>query len=343
MDISFPKTIFFIVNSKCNLSCRMCDVGQNNKSGMFHKVMVPDKKTRLPVSKLEEILDEVMEWNPAISVTSTEPLLYKPLYQLIEAVKRRNLQFNLTTNGYLLPENAEKLVNAGIDQLWVSIDGPPDLHDTIRGKAGLSVCLANGLKRIFELKDKGMKPEVFINFTITDLNYGHLCETLKYFEDQQWLINSVVFSHLNFVTKEMAKRHNALYANSYPASCSCVSSVDHSSIDLDILFDQLEKVKKQSRFKTLFSPSLDRKGLDVFYKKHDKPVSSPGCKALLNFVQILADGNVTGSTRCFNISLGNIYNQSLTGIWNGSKRRKMINDLNENGLFPACLRCCGAF
>ena len=341
--MSYPKTIFLVVNSVCNLHCKMCDLGQNNLSGMFHKVLAPIGRPELPLDRLDTILDEVLDWQPTIAVTSSEPLLYKPLYNLIRLVKKRGFSFQLTTNALLLPQHAERLAQSGIDQLWISIDGPPHVHDCIRGKNGLWNNIAKGIKIFLKSRGSNSVPKLHVNYAISNHNYNCLTDTLDHFCRQAWPIDSIVFSHLNFVTPEMARLHNLLVGEKYPAYASCLSDADPFSVDLDCLFEQLKSVEQESPFPVHFSPRLDRAGLELFYRDHGQAVSTPGCKALMHAVQILADGNVTGSTRCFRISLGNVFEQSLTQIWNGLKRKTMLRDISSLGLFPACLRCCGAF
>ena len=53
---------------------------------------------------------------------------------LIAEVKRRGLTCTVITNGGRLEALARELVELGIDSIAVSIDGPPEVHDRIRGR-----------------------------------------------------------------------------------------------------------------------------------------------------------------------------------------------------------------
>jgi MoaA/NifB/PqqE/SkfB family radical SAM enzyme len=338
----FPKTVFLVVNSVCNLNCRMCDVGQHNRSGMFYQVMSPKGQPELPIDRLIELIDELKQWQPAIAVTSTEPLLYPDLYSLIDRVKRAGMIFQVTTNGLLLPEHAERLVDSGIDQLWISIDGPPVVHDFIRGKKGLSERIARGLDLFFDTRNDRTSPAVYVNYAISNHNFDCLDKTLEYFSNRDWPFDSITFSHLNFVSEEMAARHNRQNQEKYPATPSCILGIDPKAVNIECLIQEMETVNIDKRYKVAFAPKLNRETLEDFYCHHDRQISTSGCKALMNSMQILANGDVTGSTRCYPISLGNIFDQTVKEIWVGAKRKTMIKDLAQ-GLFPACFRCCGAF
>ncbi len=46
-------------------------------------------------------------------------------------------------------------------------------------------------------------------------------------------------------------------------------------------------------------------------------------------------------TRCFQVSFGNIYEQSFKEIWNGPRYQEFRKNLITHGSYPACSRCCG--
>ena len=60
---------------------------------------------------------------------------------------------------------------------------------------------------------------------------------------------------------------------------------------------------------------------------------------------IKSDGSVIPAHgRCYNITLGNLYENSIKEIWNSKTLNKLRLDLKKaGGLFPACSRCCSSF
>jgi len=80
---------------------------------------------------------------------------------------------------------------------------PPDVHDRIRGVKGAFEKAMKAVEQIMSRRE-GETPLVEINYATCDLNFDKLVETLSCVTCDRF-----TFSHLNFVTEEMAKLHNA--------------------------------------------------------------------------------------------------------------------------------------
>lgn len=91
---------------------------------------------------------------------------------LIQEVKRRGLTCSLITNSWHLESMARELVEAGIDTVMVSVDGPPDVHDRVRGREGSFERAASGVRALARLRDArgSAVPMLLAVLPITDLN-----------------------------------------------------------------------------------------------------------------------------------------------------------------------------
>jgi len=320
----------------------MCDVGQQQKETQFYRNMVASKK-EIPLEQLKNLIDEVKHYKPIIAVTSTEPLLYRDLTEFAQYVISNGLEIQITTNGYLLQEFSEEIVENKVNVIYVSLDGPMEIHNVIRGRDDSYQRSLQGIIKIIDLKEKHQKklPEIRINYSISNYNYYALT---KFMEEIKGLkLGSVSFSHLNFVTSEMAQEHNRIYGSVFPATPSSISSVNLSEIDTDLLYDQIQEVK-HTCLNCSFTPDLTRDQLSVFYQKPEVFLKKHNyCRIPWNVAQIFANGDVGVSTRCFNITFGNIYEENFSKIWNGEKMKNFRNYLLRSGAFPACSRCCGVF
>lgn len=340
----YPSTIYLAVNSVCNLRCKMCDVGQMNKRSQFYKNMI--KAGNLSVETIEKLIKEVKGFNPMIAITSTEPLLHPKIVEIVRLVKRNGLECQLTTNGYLLENFAEELVRSGLDYLWVSLDGPGEIHDKIRGVKGTFDRAVNGIKKIEYFKKKyGKKsPEIDINFVISNLNYNHLSSFLDELRRLEIRPSLVTFSHMNFVTSEMAREHNKKFWWFCVATKSSVAVLDPKKIDTRKLDEDISRVKTEYKdFDVKFVPDISGKYLNIYYKHPEKFVTKRVCVAPWKSAQIQANGDCIPLTRCFNIVLGNIHKDSFKEIWNNERYRRLRKELRRFGAFPACSRCCGMF
>jgi radical SAM protein with 4Fe4S-binding SPASM domain len=83
---------------------------------------------------------------------------------------------------------------------------------------------------------------------------------------------------------------------------------------------------------------------DVFYH-HPEQLIGNSCNDIYRNIMIKSDGSVIPAHgRCYNLQLGNIYEESLKEIWHSKVLSTFRKDLeNAGGLMPACSRCCSAF
>ncbi len=147
-NLPMPTFVQLRVTNLCNLRCKMC--GQWGDTGIFRSQSGEDPtdgalerqriveligaKRQLALADYVRLLDEIAEWNPIVSLFGGEPFLYPDILPLIAEIKRRGLTCTVITNGGRLEALAKDLVELGIDSIAVSIDGPPDVHDRIRGR-----------------------------------------------------------------------------------------------------------------------------------------------------------------------------------------------------------------
>ncbi len=346
--LELPSYIYIAINSKCNLKCKMCDVGQKVDS-QFYQNMV--KSEELPVEDWIDFIDGLKEdyiesVRPTIAITSTEPLLYHNLFDFIRYCVNNDFPVQLTTNGLLLPRYYNDVLNSCVRDLWVSIDGDRFVHNMIRGNNCAYENAISGLRSIAESKEfmvTGL-PNIYINYTISDENYYDLNDFMESISIIPYKL--VCFSHLNFVTNEMSVLHNKKYGDIYPSTPTCISNVNISNIDLDFLEREIESIRKKYR-DVVFSPDIRTyKDLKTFYTEPTLYVGdNKQCRVPWRASQIFCNGDVGVSTRCFNLSFGNILNERFSDIWYGKKFEQFRNSILETklGSFPACTRCCGVF
>jgi len=339
--VPWPPIIYLSVNNRCNYFCEFCDIGLANlekkrvDSDFVYNLMTEEM---ISFDVWKSFLDDVSKFKPIIAITTTEPSLYRYLIDMVNYIHLRGMQSWVTTNGYLLPQLADKLLAAKLDRLQVSIDGPAEVHNRIRGMRDGFERAMQGIGKVMEKRENG-KPYVSINTVVCDLNYDRLVDTLNAVK-----CDEISYSHLNFVTAEMAELQNRFHSP-YVGTPTSLSRVQLDAIDLDVLHEQMEQLRgHRGNPKVILSPDLDREGLEVHYRRHLTPHPyMHTCKAMSTVGQILADGSVTISTRCLStVRLGNIKNEPFSKIWRGEKFKSFRAYMNKTGLMPACMRCCGA-
>ena len=263
------------------------------------------------------------------------------MLEAIRVIKSAGLRVELTTNGILLPKYADALMDAKVDSVCVSLDGPEETHDRISGYKGAFSRAIDGISYIAGQSSRSTK--LRISTTILPLNQNCLYDTVKAVD--KFSPKEHVFTHMNFVTEEMAKVHNQRFPQ-YEATPSSVTVLDPSQVDPSAVYAQLNLARRDFRHVKVV-PNLDsEKMIGLYYREHNRFLPGANhCKAVFKVAQISADGYLFGSTRCLNFPLGHV--QELGGFmnaWNGAVMKRFREDLvNAGGAFPACARCCGVF
>lgn len=151
--------------------------------------------------------------------------------------------------------------------------------------------------------------------------------------------------HNNFVAQESVDLHNRLFGEQYHATVSNIDGIDFNAFDLDKLADELAAIRSISYpFQVSFHPDFtDKTTMETYYHR---PLERVGrtCLDVFNNLMIKSDGSVIPAHgRCFNLTIGNLYEQELPQIWNAPELGGLRKALTKNGgLLPACTRCCSA-
>lgn len=338
-NVPAPLTLYWSINSVCNMKCRMCDIGMKNRQGTFYKNLAIDSNLHeIDLKVFTSVIEELASAKPFIVFNSTEPLLYKHIAEAIQYCKERQLKTALTTNGYLLPEKAAKLANSGLNRLNISLDGPPSIHNEIRGRTDSFEKVREG---IIEFSRSSSElhgdTKILVNFVITNMNYMYLNQFMNSIDE--WPVDQINFTYFWFISPDNARQHNQVFGNVYPVSTSCYSEfINPDQVDIAVLWEQINQVKKRKNVH--FLPYFSKPELNVYFHECHKFMNNNGrCLASWFFVQILADGNVIPHSRCHSESLGNINNQRFYEVWNGNRMKKWRRFIRKHKRMPMCKRC----
>ncbi len=109
-----PDCVYLMPALRCNLACPYC----------FQRDL-SEPADALSIDEWQVVVKEIRALGCTVALLGGEILLYPHFLRLLAMVKSVGLPAVLITNGVLLPWYAERLVQAGLDCLIVSIDGPP--------------------------------------------------------------------------------------------------------------------------------------------------------------------------------------------------------------------------
>lgn len=337
-----PKWIVLGVNNVCNLHCKMCDVGTKTNETNFAQNLIGTHPINMPLDLIKKIIDQTHQFYPntKLGYAFTEPLVYLHLEASLQYAKSKNIKTSITTNALTLKQKA-KFIAKNNTELNVSLDGPQDIHNEIRGHKKSFQKAVEGIEELLRLNPKA---EISVFCVITEWNIGYLKEFLAFFKS--FPLKQIGFMHTNFTPQHIADNHNKKWSHIYPATASNIEEINIANFNLDILWEEIEAIKSTKyNFIITFSPEIiSKEKLIEFYHKPEKIIGKM-CNDVFSNMMIKSDGStIPAHGRCYNLQIGNIHNQSLKEIWQSSVLKDFrINLIKNDGLLPACSRCCSAF
>ena len=312
---------FFIqwhLTERCNLRCRHCYQQRRKPREMSIDELKPhiDGATEM-LEAWEKEYD--ISLSPSIHFTGGEPFLYKGLWDVITHARQSGYKVAILTNGCLITEeDARKASAIGIADVQVSLEGPPEIHDSIRGPGSF----AAATKGARLLIDEGNC--VSANMTLSRLNIDSIEETVKIAEADGF--SGIGFSRL--------------------VPCGSGESL------LDILLTAQEIKTGYQRALALNSPSFEVASGDPlagvllrFKPSPESELALSGCSAGFSGVTITSDGSVMPCRR-IGLKIGNLRKTSLRQIWSTSKvlwrlrqRESYKGECGKCSLWPSCRGC----
>ena len=331
-----PVHLTLEVTHRCNLACHMCDLYGREEEIDSIRSRREDRGEGFGVPVFRKLIDSFGLFKPVLSFGGGEPLLHPELSEMVTMAKRRGFTCTVTTNGTLLRDRASGLVEAGLDNLVLSIDGPEKVHDSIRGVPGTFAKAKAGAKELLRIQrtEGRSKPRLRINCTINSRNFGLLSEIVGIAED--FGAESLIFSHLWFWDRAIVQKHNRLFGNYCPVVEQ--NAQELNLIEPDVLSGEIEKTRgRKTRLLIKFLPELNPDGIRRYYRESTKALERLACKAPWLTAFIMPDGTVLP---CLDFKYGNLNERSFGEIWNGDRAREFRRRIGRAGIFPACVRCC---
>ena len=163
--------LFWETTLRCNAKCKHC----GSRAG--ENVCVKDE---ISGDEVKKVFKEVSEkCNPAeiiAQITGGEPLLREDVFDVMKYIKSLGFTVCMTTNGMLITDEIiEKMKDAGVDGISVSIDGLEKTHDNFRGVPGAYNKSIEGIKRLVK---SGILSELQVTTVANKMNI-HELEELK--------------------------------------------------------------------------------------------------------------------------------------------------------------------
>jgi MoaA/NifB/PqqE/SkfB family radical SAM enzyme len=162
--------------SRCNCRCKMCDIWKTTDA------------QELSIAVLERQLASIERLQVGwVVLSGGEPLMHPRIWRLVELLRARQIRVTLLSSGLLLGRHAASIVE-NVDDVIVSLDGPGEIHDAIRGVPGAFQITAAGISSLFKL-DASFR--ITARCTVQRANFRFLRDTVD--AARQLRLNAISF------------------------------------------------------------------------------------------------------------------------------------------------------
>ena len=123
-----PLIVSWAISARCNKSCQYCDI----------------RDIKIKELETEQVLSTIAELSrlgtKIIHFTGGEPLLREDIGIILDYCSKKGLSTSINSNGSLFEQRIGELKNLNL--VGLSLDGPEEIHDSIRGKGSYREVIA---------------------------------------------------------------------------------------------------------------------------------------------------------------------------------------------------------
>ena len=172
-----PIRVVLMITTRCNLNSPFCNLrGRLNQP----------EQGRLTTDEWKKVIDSIPR-RALVSIEGGEPFLAPGIFDVLDHLFERKQWVSIVTNGTALPaERTAYLVDRKLAYLSVSLDGMPEFHDELRGRAGAFERAAGILKRVHQEKmaSSSSWPITCVKTNITADNHGEILRLIDHAESE---------------------------------------------------------------------------------------------------------------------------------------------------------------
>ena len=298
-ELSQPTSVFASITNRCNLHCLQCDIP-----------LTGDRKAELTADQWKKIIGELRSWlgKTLIRWSGGEPFVRKDLIDLIEYSSRSGVLTGVNTNGHYIDQKmAERMAEANVFNVNLSLDGMKKGHDFVRGPGQFDrvVAAARHLNKARQQTKTNTK--IIIKVTVMETNLDELLDLCDLVASEGWDALSVSTLEETFSTSEPDVewwKKSRLFVK------------DHKKLD-----DVIDRLK--TRTDVMFNSQEHLESMKAYYRNPEIPTPSNfKCHVGRDHFRVAANGDVVMCP--FKGTIGNLAHQSPWEIWksNAAEQRR---------------------
>jgi radical SAM protein with 4Fe4S-binding SPASM domain len=316
--VNLPRHVQVEVTNYCNMNCLSCG-----------RRYIVNKPQHMDFVTFIKIYNEIKPSNINLSGLG-EPLLNPDIFKMIRYCKENDSIVNFPTNLNVPGEIIAKLVDAGPQQIKVSIDAATsETYKVVRQKDSFKK-IVNNIKYINTLKEKEHTryPEIRFNFALQKRNIDEIPYLLSLASDLK--VKTVYVQDLNYFSIEEEKKKLCGIDKHY----------------LKAMLQQCAKIAREKKINSNISNLLRQ--FEALYNKMLPKLQFEPNSILCNFPWVSTFIDVDGNVKPCPVfvwhgdpfSLGNCLEEPFIQIWNGEKYRSLRQSFKQNKRECAICRRC---
>lgn len=336
--MDFPQSISLTITNTCNLRCLMC--GQWSEEGYMHTGN-ENFQQRMKLADWKRVVDEVAEYQiGSVLLRGGEPFLFPGIIELLEYIHGKGMFIAIDTNGTMLKKYAADLVRIGQIHLTISVDGPEEIHDQVRGVPGCFQKIRDGVVHLHEVeKIQGSQIGQSINFTISSYSYkglGAMPDVARSLG-----IGTLSIVPYYYVPNEIGQQ----YAQELTEHLSCAafswSGFHHEDSGVDIDEFQVQYRTYLGKLDGIYNfpyMALSEAEYTTWFSNSLTPIGSTQCSNVEKLIDIQPTCEANFCVDFPDYSIGNVQEATIQELWN-SERARRFREYRRKQPLPVCYRC----
>jgi Fe-coproporphyrin III synthase len=318
---SLPILVIF-PHSRCNCRCVMCDIWRIRQ---VREITQRDLEPHLTSFRQLKV-----KW---IVFSGGEPLMHSDISSLSRVCRAEGMRVTLLTAALTLEKRAE-IVASSMDDVIVSIDGPPDIHDKIRAVPGAYGRLQRGIEALRRLR---AEMPIHGRCTIQKDNFGELRNTVRV--ARKLNLNSISFLAVDTTSKAF-NRPDGWSPEDQATVALTGAEIEGLDIEIEALIREFQK-EIEAGFVVEDAEKLRRVPLRFRSCLGQIPATAPRCNAPWVSAVVESDGTVRPCF--FHRAIGNIHEHQLADVLNSDEALNFRRNLDISR-DPVCRNCvCSLF
>jgi len=311
-----PVVVIFPHN-QCNCRCVMCDIWRIRQA---EEITLDDLEKQLNSFRRLGV-----RW---VVFSGGEPQLNEKWSYLAQVLRLAGTRVTLLTAGLLLQSQAQAVVDS-VDDVIVSLDGPPEIHNHIRRVRDAFSQVSEGIEAL-----RLLWPEIPIRArcTVQKANHRSLCAVVQSAKE-------IGFTSISFLAADLT---SSAFNRTEAWQPDRVDRVALTSTEVDALESEVEALIREHR-DDIDSGFVVESGAKLrlivrHFRAHLNQAQNvaPHCNAPWVSAVIEASGDVRPCF--FHPVVGNIHQQSFTEIVNGPEAMRFRATLDIAGN-ATCQKC----